>query len=249
MGILGIIPARYASTRFPGKPLADVNGQTMILRVFDQAVLSGVFQDILVATDDNRILDHIRAAGHHAVMTSSAHRSGTERCLEALELWEQETGSKYDHIINIQGDEPYIHTEQIRKVATLLTNGDIQVATLAKLITHREEIFNPHVVKVVFDLNMNAMYFSRAPVPWLREVSETQWTRKKAHYKHIGIYGYSAEALRIAYSLKAGVLEKHESLEQLRWLEHGLQIKVELTELDSISVDTPEDLLKITNTA
>ena len=248
MSILGIIPARYASTRFPGKPLVDINGRSMILRVYDEALHSEAFQDVLVATDDERIFDHVQSAGYHVVMTSVAHQSGTERCLEALEIWEQENRAKYDHIINIQGDEPFIHPEQIRKVASLLTTSDAQLATLAKLITRREEIFNPNVVKVVFDQNMNALYFSRAPIPYLRKVNEIQWTEKQVHHKHIGIYGFTTEALKMVCRLPEGILEKYESLEQLRWLEHGLQIKIDLTGLESVSVDTPEDLLKITNT-
>lgn len=250
MSILGIIPARYASTRFPGKPLIDINGRSMILRVYDQALLSEVLEEVLVATDDNRIFDHVTSAGYHAVMTSPKHRSGTERCLEALETWEQDHGRKYDHVINIQGDEPYIHPEQIKIVASLLTAVDnIKLATLAKLITRREEIYNPNVVKVVFNRDMNAMYFSRSPIPYLRDVSDIQWTKKRAHYKHIGIYGFSADALKVVCGLPEGILEKHESLEQLRWLEHGMQIRLDLTGLESIAIDTPDDLSKITNTA
>jgi len=248
MSILGIIPARFASKRFPGKPLVDINGRSMILRVYDQASLSEVFQDVLVATDDERIFNHVQSAGFHVVMTSAAHRSGTERCKEALEIWEQEHGVQYDHIINIQGDEPYIHPEQIQKVASLLTAGDVQLATLAKLITRREEIFNPNVVKVVFSHDMYALYFSRSPIPYLREVNEIQWTKKQAHYKHIGIYGFRTEILKMVCRLPEGILEKHESLEQLRWLEHGLHIKINLTGLESVSIDTPEDLSEITNT-
>jgi 3-deoxy-manno-octulosonate cytidylyltransferase (CMP-KDO synthetase) len=248
MSILGIIPARYSSTRFPGKPLVDIKGRSMILRVYDQALLADVFQDVLVATDDERIFDHVGSAGYHAVMTSADHRNGTDRCLEAMETWEQQ-GKSYDHIINIQGDEPFIHPDQIRKVAALLSINEAPLATLAKLITRGEEIFNPNVVKVVFDNNMDALYFSRSPIPYLRGVNEIQWTKKQAHYKHIGIYGYRAKALKIICSLPEGVLEKYECLEQLRWLEQGFRIKIEVTNMDSFSIDTPEDLLKITNIA
>jgi 3-deoxy-manno-octulosonate cytidylyltransferase (CMP-KDO synthetase) len=248
MSILGIIPARFASTRFPGKPLADINGRAMILRVYDQALLAEVLADVVVATDDDRIFNHVRAAGYHVVMTAANHRSGTERCLEALEIWEREQGRQYDHIINIQGDEPYIHPEQIQRVASLLSTPGTRIATLAKVISRREEIFNPNVVKVVIDNQMNALYFSRAPIPFLRDVSETQWTKKHAHCKHIGIYGFTSEALRLVCGLPDGILEKHESLEQLRWLEHRWPIKIDLTGLESVSIDTPEDLSKITNT-
>lgn len=248
MNILGIIPARFASSRFPGKPLVDINGRSMILRVYDQALLSEVFREVVVATDDERILNHVTEAGYQAVMTSSTHRSGTDRCLEALEIMGSKRGTSYDHIINIQGDEPFINPGQIRKVAAVLTSSGAPIATLAKLITSREEIFNSNVVKVVFNKNMDAIYFSRAPVPFLRDIQETQWTKKRAHYKHIGIYGYRSETLRMVCGLPEGGLEKHESLEQLRWLEHGLQVKIDITHLESVSVDTPEDLLKFTNT-
>jgi len=248
MSILGIIPARYASSRFPGKPLADINGRSMILRVCDQALLSAVFRDVLLATDDDRIFKHVKTAGFNVVMTSGAHRSGTDRCLEALEIWEQEHGFLFDHVINIQGDEPFIHPDQIRKVASLLTTGNAGIATLAKLITTSDDIFNPNVVKVVFDEKMNALYFSRSPVPYLREADEKHWPDKQAHYKHIGIYGFKAAVLKEACSLPESALEKHESLEQLRWLEHGMQIKLDLTVSESVSIDMPDDLLKITNT-
>lgn len=249
MSILGIIPARYASTRFPGKPLIDINGRAMILRVYDQALLSGVFDEVLVATDDRRIFDHVNREGFQVVMTSEKHSSGTERCLEALDKKESESGKKFSHIINIQGDEPFIHPEQIRKVAQLLTGANAEIATLAKLIIRREEIFNQNVVKVVFNKSLEALYFSRSPIPFLRATSEIQWTKKHAHHKHIGIYGFRADILRQVCSLASGVLECHESLEQLRWLENGLKIKLDLTGEESISIDTPEDLLKITNTA
>jgi len=249
MSILGIIPARYASTRFPGKPLTDIHGRSMILRVYDRALLSGVFADVIVATDDDRILNHVCEAGFNAVMTSTDHRSGTERCLEALDKWQTKTGVEFQHIINIQGDEPFINPEQIKKVAHLLTSGDAQIATLAKLISKQEDIFNPNVVKVVFGPAGEALYFSRTPIPFLRDVEENHWIEKKAHYKHIGIYGFSTRSLRIACKLNPGKLELSESLEQLRWLENNLKIKIDITEDESIAIDTPEDLLKITNTA
>jgi len=221
----------------------------MILRVCDQAAISGVFDDILVATDDERIFNHVSEAGLNVVMTSSSHQSGTERCLEALDKWEQLKNIKFDFMINIQGDEPFIHPEHIKKVAALLTSQNAQIATLAKLICRREEIFNPNVVKVVFNLQQEALYFSRCPIPYLREVNEIQWTKKRAHYKHIGIYGFRTKVLRTACGLPPGTLEKLESLEQLRWLENGIPIRIDLTGEDNISIDTPDDLLKITNIA
>jgi len=247
--ILGIIPARYGSTRFPGKPLIDINGRSMILRVYDQSLLAGVLDDLVVATDDHRIMEHVQAAGFRAVMTSPYHRSGTDRCLEAFDIYTGSHGMNYQFVINIQGDEPFLPPENIRQVADILISGQAPIASLVKQITKREDIFNPNVVKAVLRHDMTALYFSRAPVPFLREVNETQWSRKKAHFKHIGIYGFSADALHQVCQLPPGKLEQAESLEQLRWLEAGFTIKLGLTELENISVDTPEDLLKITNTA
>jgi 3-deoxy-manno-octulosonate cytidylyltransferase (CMP-KDO synthetase) len=249
MSILGVIPARYASVRFPGKPLADINGRSMILRVVDQALLSGAFEKVVVATDDDRILNHVKSAGYDAVMTSSSHRSGTERCLEALEIIEQESGQSFNFMINIQGDEPYIHPEQIQKVANLLTSGEAGIATLAKLITRREDLFSSNVVKVVFNGNMDALYFSRSAIPFIRDIDDIQWIKKKSHFKHIGIYGFSSVVLRKACQLPEGKLEMCESLEQLRWLESGLSIKIGITIHESFAIDTPEDLSKFTNTA
>lgn len=249
MTILAIIPARFASTRFPGKPLADINGRAMILRVCDQAKKAGIFTDILVATDDSRIFECVVTGGYHAVMTSTDHFSGTDRCLEALETWESGHGHSADFVINIQGDEPYIQPEQILKINEILLQAHVGIATLAKLITREDEIFNPNVVKVVFNNESNALYFGRAPLPWLRAAKETTWYTYKAHYKHIGIYGFSAGTLRSVCKLPQGTLEKSESLEQLRWLENGFGIRIGLTEYESIAIDTPEDLLKITNMA
>lgn len=249
MTILAIIPARFASTRFPGKPLADINGRAMILRVCDQAKKAGIFTDILVATDDSRIFECVISGGYHAVMTSADHLSGTDRCLEALVTWESLHSQNADFVINIQGDEPYIQPEQIIRVNEILLKTQAGIATLAKLITREEEIFNPNVVKVVFDNERNALYFGRAPLPWLRTAKETTWNTYKVHYKHIGIYGFSTRTLKSVCKLPPGTLEISESLEQLRWLENGFGIRIGLTEYESIAIDTPEDLLKITNMA
>lgn len=249
MSILGIIPARYASSRFPGKPLADIKGRAMILRVYDRALLSGVFKDVVVATDDSRIFDRVVQEGFNAVMTSESHRSGTDRCLEALDKYEQENKVEIEHVINIQGDEPFIDPGQIKTVAGLLVQQNAQIATLAKLISDPGELFNPNVVKVVFGESMRALYFSRSTVPNIRQSDEIHWLEKQSHYKHIGIYGFETETLRKACSLPTGKLEQLEALEQLRWLEYGLNITVGLTDAESLAIDTPEDLLKITNIA
>jgi 3-deoxy-manno-octulosonate cytidylyltransferase (CMP-KDO synthetase) len=249
MNILGIIPARYGSSRFPGKPLADINGRSMILRVCSQASQSGSLCEVVVATDDRRIFDHVIAGGYRAVMTSGEHPSGTDRCREALQIWNQTALEPADAVINIQGDEPFIHPEQIDELAVLLHQDQVSIATLARLIRRREEIFSPDIVKVVFDGQNNALFFSRSPLPYLRGVGDTAWMQKKAHFKHIGIYGYRSAALTEICRLPVGRLEKCESLEQLRWLENGFHIRVGLTEYESFAIDTPEDLLKITNIA
>ena len=248
MLIIGIIPARYASTRFPGKPLADINGKSMVTRVCEQAHLSGILADVIVATDDNRIYDHVTGSGFHAVMTSAGHPSGTDRCLEAVTLWNSTHPEPAMAVINIQGDEPFIHPGQIREVAALIQGEGAQIATLARAIRKREEIFNPDVVKVVFSHNRQAMYFSRAPIPFLRGIPETQWGRKQNHYRHIGIYGYRTDILEQICRLPQAPLEMSESLEQLRWMQNGFHVRIGITTHDSLSIDTPEDLLKITNT-
>lgn len=249
MKIIGIIPARYGSTRFPGKPLADIKGKTMIQRVCEQALLSQALEKVIVATDDERIFRHVIALGHQAVMTSTEHQTGTERCLEAMLTWNKSQESPADAVVNIQGDEPFIRPEQISMVASLLNQPDAGIVTLARLINTTEDIFNPNLVKVVFGKNMDALYFSRAPIPYLQGVEDVLWHKSSLHYKHIGIYGYLSDALKNICRLPAGILEVSESLEQLRWLQHGHRIRVGITEFDSISVDTPEDLLKITNIA
>jgi 3-deoxy-manno-octulosonate cytidylyltransferase (CMP-KDO synthetase) len=220
----------------------------MILRVCDQAALSGVLEDVIVATDDARISETVTAHGYTAVMTSPDHRSGTDRCLEALNIFSGSNGKQYDFVINIQGDEPFLPPEHIRQVAGLLLRDGAPIATLVKTITYRDDIFNPNVVKAVTANDGYALYFSRAPVPYLRDVDETQWASKQAHLRHIGIYGFRVEVLKAVCHLPESHLEKSESLEQLRWLESGFRIKTGITELHSLSIDTPGDLLKITNT-
>ncbi len=249
MRILGIIPARFASTRFPGKPLADINGRSMILRVCEQSSKARSLSDVLVATDDDRIFRHVSDAGYNVVMTDPAHRSGTDRCLEALQLWNRDQSEPAGAVVNIQGDEPFIQPEQIDQVAKLLTGRPGMIATLARTISNRKDLFSPDVVKVVFSKDMTALYFSRAPIPCLRGVQEKTWHKQRLHYQHIGIYGYATDVLEQICTLEAGTLEQAESLEQLRWLQHGYRISVGLTEYETRSVDTPEDLLKITNTA
>lgn len=247
MNILGIIPARYGSTRFPGKPLARIRDKSMIRRVYEQCKLAETPGKIVVATDDERIYKHVKEFGGEVVMTRKDHPNGTSRCAEALQLVEQETNQEFDAVINIQGDEPFINPAQIDKVAALLIKPEVKIATLAKKITTTEELFNRNVVKLVTDNNRKALYFSRQPVPLVRDTEEEDWLEKAVFYKHIGIYGYSKEVLFEIIRLPSGNLETAEKLEQLRWMENGYAVYVGTTEFDSFAVDTPEDLSKFMN--
>lgn len=241
MKVVGIIPARYGSTRFPGKPLAMIGGKTMIQRTCEQALKSSL-DAVVVATDDSRIYDEVQRFGGRAVMTRADHRSGTDRCREALEL----TGEAYDAVVNIQGDEPFIDPRQIDSVADLIRQPDVMLATLARPLTDPDRLMNPNTVKVVLDHEGYALYFSRHPIPFMRGVEPLQWLQKTTYYQHIGIYAYRSETLRRITALDPGMLEQAESLEQLRWLENGYRIRVALTDLNpTYAIDTPEDLLNI----
>lgn len=235
--ILGIIPARYASTRFPAKPLADILGKSMIQRVYEQAKASKSLTKVVVATDHQEIYDHVKDFGGEVCMTSEAHQSGTDRCFEALS---KET-EDFDYIINIQGDEPFIAPEQIDLLASCFS-GDVPLATLVKKIENNTVLHNPNIVKAVMDKNNFALYFSREALPHLRSVPKEQWIEKSTYYKHIGIYGYARTALAEIVKLPVSPLEKAEALEQLRWLENGYKIKVKETAIESFGIDTPEDL-------
>lgn len=237
--ILAIIPARYASTRFPGKPLADISGKTMIQRVYEQSAKAVHISRVVVATDNRLIYDHVKAFGGTVVMTSETHASGTDRCNEALTLQK----SKFDYVINIQGDEPFIQPEQIDLLASAL-DGKTEIATLAKRITDLETLFNPNVVKVVFTKEGHALYFSRSPIPHVRNKPDAEWLAHGNFYKHIGMYAYRADVLEKITCLPVSVLEAAESLEQLRWLENGYSINVLETELESIGIDVPEDVAR-----
>ncbi len=236
--ILGIIPARYASTRFPGKPLADIGGKSMIQRVYEQVKKSKLVTDVIVATDNQEIFDHVTKFGGRVRMTKESHVSGTDRCYEALTLQK----ASFNYVINIQGDEPFIQPEQIDLLARLL-DGKTEIATLVKKIEDREQLFNPNVVKAVVAANGEALYFSRSTVPHIRNTPEAEWMSKHSFYKHIGMYAYRTDVLKRLTELPVSALEKAESLEQLRWLENGFRIKVAETKKETIGIDTPEDLL------
>jgi 3-deoxy-manno-octulosonate cytidylyltransferase (CMP-KDO synthetase) len=240
MQILGIIPARYASTRFPGKPLVDIAGKSMIQRVYEQAKKCTQLSEVIVATDDDRIFEHVHDFGGKAVMTSSTHQSGTDRCAEAAEKHPE-----YDVIINIQGDEPYIDPEQISKLISCFNDADTQLATLIKKVSNEQELHNTNSPKVIINKNSEAIYFSRSPLPHIRGQEPQNWLQHFTYFKHIGIYGYRADVLKLITKLPVSLLEKAESLEQLRWIENGYKIKVAETEIETIAIDTPEDLKKL----
>lgn len=243
MNILGIIPARYASTRFPAKPLADIGGKSMIRRVYEQVRKAPSITDAVVATDHTAIFDHVASFGGRVCMTREDHASGTDRCYEALTL--QTTG--FDYVINIQGDEPFIQPDQIELLASLL-DGKTEIATLVKKIDRPELLFNPNVVKAVISKHKRALYFSRSPIPHIRNTPEEAWLSKHTFYKHIGMYAYRADILAALTRLPVSSLEKAEALEQLRWLENGFGIGVAETAQETLGIDTPDDLKRALRT-
>ena len=239
MRVVGIIPARYASTRFPGKPLALIKGKTMIRRVYEQASLSKL-DAVVVATDDVRIADEVLSFGGRYVMTDPNHRSGTDRCREALDVLDE----NFDAVINIQGDEPFINPLQINLLCDLISRDDTPLASMAKRIESETELFSPNTVKVVMDRDGKALYFSRNPIPFMRNIAHEEWLAKGVFYKHIGIYAYKAETLRQVAEMEPSSLESSESLEQLRWLENGLSIRMGVTDTENVSIDVPSDIAK-----
>lgn len=239
MRILGVIPARYASTRFPGKPLIDIQGKSMIQRVYEQALKSTKLNDVIVATDDERILTHVRSFNGQVIFTSNDHQSGTDRCAEVAEKL-----PGFDVVINIQGDEPFINPEQINLLCNCFDTADTELATLIKKISSVEELHNFNSPKVIVNEKSEAIYFSRTAIPHLRNIAASEWLGAHTFYKHIGIYGYRADILNKIKALPVSSLEKAEALEQLRWIENGYKIKVAETTLETLAIDTPEDLLK-----
>lgn len=239
MKFIGIIPARYASTRFPAKPLAMLGGKTVIERVYRQ--VEGVLDHVVVATDDERILKAVEAFGGEAVMTSVDHKSGTDRVHEAF----AKVGKGYDVVVNIQGDEPFIHAQQLESIRQCFADSTIDIATLVKPFTPNdgfEALENVNSPKVVVNNKMEALYFSRSIIPFMRGKEKEEWLKGHTYYKHIGLYAYRANVLKEITSLPQSSLEIAESLEQLRWLENGYKIKVGISEIETIGIDTPEDL-------
>lgn len=245
MQILGIIPARYASTRFPGKPLALIGGRPMIEHVWRGVSDSGLMDRVVVATDDQRIADAVKAFGGDVMMTSTKHRSGTDRCGEVVSTLGDEA-ERYDVVVNIQGDEPRVAARQLDSVTRCFVDDPTtEIATLCKHIDSADELLSPNVVKVVCGLGGNALYFSRQPIPYLRGVETDQWLCRHDYYKHIGIYAFRRDVLQRVVTLAPSPLEVSESLEQLRWLENGMRISVRETDVENIAIDTPEDLKKL----
>jgi len=240
MKILGIIPARFESSRFPGKPLIDIAGKSMIQRVYEQCQKSSRLDKVIVATDDQRILDHLKTFGGEGIMTSSIHASGTDRCGEIAEHFPE-----FDILVNIQGDEPMIDPNQIDLLCSCYNDVNTRIATLVKLIHTNEELLNENTPKVILNKNHQAVYFSRATIPYLRGKKIDNWLSEHAFYKHIGIYAFRRQTLSEITKLPVSNLEIAEGLEQLRWIENGYTIQAAITDKESQAIDTPEDLIKV----
>ena len=238
--VVAIIPARFASSRFPGKPLVDLGGKPMIQRTYDRVKAVEGFDRIVIATDDQRIFDAAQGFGAEVMLTSASHITGTDRCAEVL----SRLGESVDYVINIQGDEPFIEPEQLREVAAGFASG-APILTLIKKITDTETLFNSNTPKVVCDGEGNALYFSRQTIPFLRGIDPKDWLEKHTFFKHIGLYAYRADILPGLSALKPTPLELAESLEQLRWVQNGIRIKAIETQFETIGIDSPEDVEKI----
>ncbi len=240
MKILGIIPARYASTRFPGKPLINILGKSMIQRVYEQTILASKIDKVIIATDDLRIAEHVQSFGAEFVMTEKDHPSGTDRCYEAF----QKSGNSFDYIINIQGDEPFIIPDQINQLAEVC-DGKTEIATQMIPVNRADILFDPGEVKIVMNQKREALYFSRMVIPFIKGVPENKWHQHHSYFRHVGLYAYRKDILEAITRLQPSSLENAESLEQLRWLENGFTIKLVQTEFESHCIDVPEDLEKV----
>lgn len=238
--IIGIIPARYPSTRFPGKPLALINGKSMLQRVYEQSIKAKSLSAVIVATDDKRIAEHAAEFGAKALLTDPAHPSGSDRCYEAYQAY----GKSYDYVLNIQGDEPFLHPRQIDSLAEVC-DGQTEIATQMIRCKQRDVLFDPGEVKIVLGRENKALYFSRAVIPYIKNVPQEQWHAHFPYFRHVGMYAFRSDILRRLSGLQPGNLENAESLEQLRWLENGFSIQCVETEYDSHCIDTPEDIEKV----
>jgi 3-deoxy-manno-octulosonate cytidylyltransferase (CMP-KDO synthetase) len=240
MNVIGVIPARYDSSRFPGKPLVVIDGKSMIQRVYEQCLKSTSINKLIVATDDQRIADHVRLFGGNVTLTSNKHQSGTDRCAEVADNYPE-----FDILINIQGDEPMINPNQIDLLCKCFDNPQASIATLVKKIGSNDELFNENTPKVILNKNSEAILFSRTAIPFLRGKARENWIEQYTFYKHIGIYGFKTETLKILSNLPLSTLESAEALEQLRWIENGYRIHAAITDHESQAIDTPEDLEKL----
>lgn len=240
MSIIGIIPARYASTRFPGKPLVQINGKSMIQRVYEQTSKAKSLNKVIIATDNERIANHVKSFGAVAIITSSNHPSGTDRCFEAYQL----NGEKFDYVLNVQGDEPFLDPEQINSLVEGCA-GDVEIATQMIKCNNYEVLFDKGEVKIILNTKKEALYFSRNVIPFIKGKEEKDWHNHYDYYRHVGMYAYRTDILEKITKLKPSALELAESLEQLRWLEHGYKIKCIETQFDSHCIDTPEDIEKV----
>jgi 3-deoxy-manno-octulosonate cytidylyltransferase (CMP-KDO synthetase) len=238
MKFIGIIPARFQSTRFPGKPLAQLNGKLIVQWVYENA--RKALEEVYVATDDERIFGAVETFGGKAIFTSANHQSGTDRCAEAAQILAKKM--QVDVVVNIQGDEPFIRPDQIEGLTACFNSPETEIATLIKPITNIAEITNINRPKVVINKQQEAMYFSRSPIPFVRGCAPEEWLARNTFYSHIGVYAYRFDILLELTKLPTGLLEKAESLEQLRWLENGYHIKTAQTPFENIGIDTPEDL-------
>jgi 3-deoxy-manno-octulosonate cytidylyltransferase (CMP-KDO synthetase) len=249
LNILGVIPARYASSRFPGKPLVMIDGKSMIMRVYEQTLKTTVLNRVIVSTDDERIFNHVKECGGEVMMTSETHISGTSRIGEVVENLSFLGKCPYEVIVNIQGDEPFIDPSQIDLVVSLFNEPGVQIGTLIRQIKSSEDLFNSNVVKVVADNSGKIMYFSRSAIPYLRGIPQDSWLDNHDYFRHIGLYAYRSAILKPILNLPEAPHEIAESLEQLRWLYHGYSIHAAVTDIETVGIDVPEDLLKLTNNA
>ncbi len=240
MKILGVIPSRFASSRFPGKPLIDLAGKSMIQRVYEGAKKCELFTELVVATDDERIFRHVEQFGGKAIMTSESHQSGTDRCGEVIQKY-----ADFDVVVNIQGDEPLVEAEQLRQLIRAFENEETEIATLGILVQNQQELFNPNRIKVVLNAHNQAIYFSRNPIPYGAQMLQEFWMKNYPYVRHIGLYAYKTEVLSALVQLKPTALEKQESLEQLRWMYYGYSIQVVMTEIETPNIDSPEDVAAI----
>lgn len=240
MNVIGVIPARYDSSRFPGKPLVDIGGKSMIQRVYEQCSKSTSISKLIVATDDQRIADHVKLFGGNVTLTSINHQSGTDRCAEVANNYPD-----FDILINIQGDEPMINPDQIDLLCKCFENPNASIATLVKKISSNEELFNENTPKVILNKNNEAILFSRTAIPFIRGKAKENWIEQYTFYKHIGIYGFKTETLKRLNNLPVSALESAEALEQLRWIENGYRIHTAITDKESQAIDTPQDLEKL----